>query len=375
MRVIFAGGGTGGHVYPVLAVAEELKSRFVDFEALFVGTRYGLEAKAVSKENYEIEFIYSRGVRGRGIAGKGLLLASIAVGVPQAMRIMMKFKPDLVFGSGGYASAAVVIAASILRRRIVLQEQNSIPGLTNRMLAPKAERIYLGFEKAKEYLGNHPGLKVTGNPLRREILDKDVGNPRSSFGLDEENPVLLVYGGSQGAQSLNRAAVEFFLRNRDVQGIIQTGERNYAWVKEKICGRKRIFVSSFISNINRAYHASDAALARAGALSVSELAAVGLPAVLVPYPHAADNHQVYNARLLVEAGGAVMIRDSDLNGRTLEEALDGFMRSPGRLSEMRKALRGVARKEAASVIADDIGLLFDGPGCGKDSNDEPEVAH
>ncbi len=355
MRIVFAGGGTGGHVYPTLAVADELRDRIVDFEALFIGTRSGLEATVIPEAAYEIRFILARGFRGRGIASKLLTLIGIAVGVIQSFWILVAFRPDLVFGTGGYVSAAVVLAASILRLRIVLQEQNSIPGMTNRILAPRAERIYVGFERAGEGFKDRRRLLVTGNPLRRSVLDDVEGNPREAFGLAGGPPVLFVFGGSQGSRSLNRAAVDFFIRCETVQGIVQTGPRDFAWVRDSLRDATiRVYVSPFIRNINVAYRAADVALARAGALSVSELAAVGLPSILVPYPYAADNHQVRNAEVLVEAGGAVMIGDDELNGERLESVFHALMDDAGRLERMREALSAVARPDAAVRIAEDV---------------------
>jgi UDP-N-acetylglucosamine--N-acetylmuramyl-(pentapeptide) pyrophosphoryl-undecaprenol N-acetylglucosamine transferase len=357
-RIVFAGGGTGGHVYPAISIADELRRRFTGFSALFVGTSSGLEARVVPGAGYDIRFIFSRGVRGRGPVGKALTMLGLSVGVAQAIHILSRFKPDLVFGAGGYASAAVVIAASLLRKRIVLQEQNSIPGLTNRKLASRAERIYLGFEKALEYLGGRNHVMVTGNPLRRQILSEPEEDPRGAFGLAPDRPVLLVFGGSQGARRLNRAAVEYFLAEPGMQGIIQTGSADHGWVGERLrAAAGRVYAAPYIERIDLAYRAADAALARAGALSVSELAAVGLPAILVPYPFAADNHQHYNAEALVETGGAVMIADGDLSPSTLAEALGGMLGDPERLAAMKRALLESAPRDPAGAIADDIESL------------------
>lgn len=365
MRVLFAGGGTGGHVFPALSVADELKSRLPGFEALFVGTKDGLEAGAVPDAGYPIRFISSRSVRGKGFPGKLLTLTALSVGLLQAARIISRFKPNLVFGSGGYASAAAILAASLLRRRIVLQEQNSIPGLTNRLLAPRAARIYLGFEKAREYMGKHRGLVVTGNPLRREIVSEGVRRPREVFGLAEGSPLLLVFGGSQGASRLNRAAVEFILAREDVQAILQTGGTDYGWMRESLKGAEgRVFVSPFLKKIHVAYRAADVALARAGALSISELAAVGLPSILVPYPFAADDHQRHNASLLVSAGGAVLMENGQLSGRSLGDVLARLLGDRAGLERMKRSLLSVARFDAARRITDDILSLCTGAGSG-----------
>jgi UDP-N-acetylglucosamine--N-acetylmuramyl-(pentapeptide) pyrophosphoryl-undecaprenol N-acetylglucosamine transferase len=356
MRVLFAGGGTGGHVYPALAVAEELKRRFAGFEPLFVGTRSGLEANVIEKAGFTIRYISSRGVRGRGLPGKILTIAALLIGLIQSMRIVRSFKPDLVFGTGGYASAAVVLAASALRRPVVLQEQNSIPGLANRLLAPKASRIYLGFERAAERFNRCRGVVYTGNPLRESIVRSRNAEPHAAFGLEREAPVLLVFGGSQGASRLNRAAVEYLEGSADMQAIIQTGIKDFEWVKERLKrAGTRVFVSPYIADIDLAYRAATVALARAGALSVSELAAVGLPAILVPYPFAADDHQRSNAEVLVEAGGALLIEDRELDGASLSRGIGDLLGcGRERLISMRSALGRIAKPDATAAICDDI---------------------
>jgi UDP-N-acetylglucosamine--N-acetylmuramyl-(pentapeptide) pyrophosphoryl-undecaprenol N-acetylglucosamine transferase len=372
LRVLFAGGGTGGHVYPALAVAEELKRRFIGFEPLFVGTRAGLESSVIEKAGFAIRYISSRGVRGRGLPGKVLTIVALMIGLVQSMKIVRSFRPDLVFGAGGYASAAVVLAASALRRPIVLQEQNSIPGLANRLLAPKASRIYLGFERAAERFGSLGGVLYTGNPLRDSIVRFREAEPRAAFGLDGGSPVLLVFGGSQGASRLNRAAVEYLEGHTGLQAIIQTGTKDFEWVKERLSRAKaKVYVSPYIAEIDLAYRAATVALARAGALSVSELAAVGLPAILVPYPFAADDHQRSNAEVLVEAGGALLVDDSDLDGAALSRLLDGLLRGgEERLEAMRSSLGRIARPDATSMICDDITAFLEsggtpGAGAGK----------
>ena len=355
MRIVFAAGGTGGHIFPALCVADELRSRLPDLEALFVGTRSGLEARLVPDAGYDIRYISARGVRGKSAGARIRNGASIALGFAQSLGILSRFDPDIVFGSGGYASAAVVLAASFLRKIVVLQEQNSVPGMTNRLLARSAKRMYLGFEKAAEFFKKHPGVIMTGNPLRMEVVAAARAGSRAEFGLGSSGPVLFVFGGSQGARTLNRAAAEYLLEHPNVQAIIQTGEQDYQWMKERLGNASdRVFIAPYIDAMHRAYGASDAALARAGALSVSELAAVGLPSVLVPYPFAADNHQYYNAELLAGVGGAVIIRDSELNKSSLAAALDPLLMDPERRAAMKRSLDTVAQRDAAKTIADDM---------------------
>ena len=361
MRVIFAGGGTGGHLYPALAVAEELSSRDGSFDAMFVGTRRGIESRVVPASGYRIELISSRGARGKGAAGKIVTGAMLTAGIMKSIRIMRRFRPDLVFGSGGYASVAAVSAAWIMRKTVVLQEQNSIPGLANRTLAPMAKRLYLGFERAGGYFRKDAPVLVTGNPLRSSIKPGEDRSARGEFGLSDDGPVLLVFGGSQGAMTLSRAAAGYLLGRTDLQAIVQTGENGYREIRDQLAGAAgRVFVSPYIGEIGKAYAAADIALARAGALSVSELAAAGLPSVLVPYPHCADDHQTHNASVLVDAGGAVMIEDSRLDASSLAAELDPLLDGPGVLKRMREALGPFQGKRAAAVIADDMERLVGG---------------
>jgi UDP-N-acetylglucosamine--N-acetylmuramyl-(pentapeptide) pyrophosphoryl-undecaprenol N-acetylglucosamine transferase len=364
MKLIFAGGGTGGHLYPALAVAEMMSSRHPGLEVLFIGTKSGIESRVVPESGYRIKFISSRGVRGRGFVGKVITMASLVVGIVQASMIIFRFKPDLVFGSGGYASAAVIISACILRKKIVLQEQNSIPGLANRMLAPCARKIYLGFESASAWLKGHSGITVTGNPLRNQVskVRMDAGkDAKSEFGLQNNTPVLLVFGGSQGAASLNRAATRFILENENIQAIVQTGERDFERVRNELSAAgPRVYVSPYIDNIYKAYLAADIALARSGALSVSELIAMSLPAVFVPYPWSADDHQVHNARAVVRVGGAKMIMDQDLNAESLGMALGDILGVPGKLENMTKALQDMGGRGATETICDDVEEYMNG---------------
>jgi UDP-N-acetylglucosamine--N-acetylmuramyl-(pentapeptide) pyrophosphoryl-undecaprenol N-acetylglucosamine transferase len=355
MRIVFAAGGTGGHILPALSVADELRARAGDLEALFVGTRSGLESRLVPAGGYPIRFISAKGVRGKGAAARLRSAASIAVGFFQSLALLGRFKPDVVYGSGGYASAAVVLAASCLRKRIVIQEQNSIPGLTNRLLARHARKMYLGFDKAASYFRGHRGLVVTGNPLRASVLAPGRADARVDFGIEGEGPVLLVFGGSQGARTLNRAAAEYLLARSNVRGIVQTGEQDLAWMRERLAAVSgRVCVRSYFEAMDRAYAVATVCLARAGALTVSELAAAAVPSILVPYPHAADDHQSHNAAHLADAGGAIVLRDADLNADSLAAALDPLLADPVRLAAMRRSLERAARKDAAKTIAADV---------------------
>ena len=363
MKVVFAGGGTGGHIYPAIAVADELRKRNRGLEPVFIGTRKGLEAKVVPESGYEIGFVVSSGFRGKGILGKGATLLGIGVGSIQAIAILSRLKARLVFGSGGFASASTIIAAILMGIPVVIQEQNSIPGMTNRFLYKRAKRVYIGFQRAAQYFKGNSAVIYTGNPLRDELFEPKDIDAREYFGLKHDIPVLLVFGGSRGAHSINVVATEYFLSNGEVQGIVQTGDRDYDWVKEKLAPLGgRVVVRRYMDKIDLAYRAADLALARAGALSVSELAAVHLPSILVPYPYAVDNHQYYNALEIEEAGGAVIIRDQELTPGRFAETASAIIKDPSKLDRMKDALKKAAVKDASKRIADDIENLLEGRG-------------
>ena len=358
-RVVFAGGGTGGHIYPAIAVADELRRRHPDVEAVFVGTRAGLEARIVPEAGYGIEFIVAKGLRGRGLFGKLVTIAGISVGVLQAISILIRLKPALVFGSGGFASAATLVGASLLGYPVAIQEQNSIPGLTNRLLARYARKVYTGFKMAEKYFKGHHGVLFTGNPLRRVLFEEVNGNARAYFGFNSQSSVVLVFGGSRGAHSLNVAAVDLFKRMKNLQGIIQTGEKDFEWVSSELGEyANRVVVRKYLDRIVLAYRASDIVIARAGALSVSEISCMRIPSILVPYPYAADDHQYFNARELEDLGGCVVIRDRELSGEKLALIVEDFISNPEKLSRMREALEKVAVCNATERIVDDIETTF-----------------
>jgi len=355
VKIVFASGGTGGHIYPAMAIADEMRDRFDSFNPLFVGTRAGLESEIIGELGYNLRFIVSGPMRGRKFWGRIGTLLGMAAGIVQSLIIVSRFKPDLVIGFGGYASASVVIAASLLGKAIVLQEQNSIPGLTNRLLSRFAERIYLGFDHASRYFRNSSKLLHTGNPLRSVITREYKGNAAAGFGLNRNLPILLVFGGSQGASSLNRAALEYIRSGAQVQMIIQTGKRDYSMMKSELSGlRNMVFVTDYIKNIREAYQAADIVLSRAGALSVSEIAAVGIPSILVPYPFSADRHQVENARYLEEAGGAVVVDDSEISGEKLGSIINNILSDRRKIRNMEEAARSRGISDAACKIVDDI---------------------
>ncbi|HEY3215871.1 MAG TPA: undecaprenyldiphospho-muramoylpentapeptide beta-N-acetylglucosaminyltransferase, partial [Candidatus Eisenbacteria bacterium] len=311
MKVMIAGGGTGGHVYPGIAVAEELKRLHPRAELVFVGGRRGLEAQAVPESGFRIRFIVTRGFPRRAWWRWPAAIVANAVGLLQALAAVASERPDVVLGTGGYVSGPICLAAVVLRRPLLLQEQNSIPGLANRWLARVADEVHLSFTEARAYFRRKDNLRVTGNPVRTYILGGDRTTALREFGLAEGKPTVFVFGGSRGAHRINQAAIETMqtLKGRvDVQFILQTGREDFEWARQVVEAEQLpARVMTFLRQIHQAYAAADLVVCRSGAMTLAEIAACGTPAILVPYPYAAHNHQEINANNLVERGAAVLI--------------------------------------------------------------------
>jgi len=345
LDVLIAGGGTGGHVFPALALGAALVERGLDIA--FVGTPNGLEARLVAAAGRSLHLLPGRQVRGGGLRGAIAGAASLARGFGSALRLLARLRPRLVVGVGGYASVAGVLAARTRRIPVVLLEQNAIPGAANRHLGRVAQRICVGFAEAAAFFPAGRAVH-TGNPVRPEVLAVPP-SPRDRAGL-------LVFGGSQGAHHLNEAmmaALEALgpaarsIRIRHQTGDADQGSVTAAYRRLGLDAQ----VEAFVDDMGSAYRAADVVVSRAGAMSCAEITAMGLPAILVPYPYAADDHQRRNAEVLAEAGAATMILDRELDAPRLAAALSGLLDDP----EIRRAMAGRARDlgrpQAAAHVA------------------------
>lgn len=355
MKVLISGGGTGGHVYPGIAVAEEVKRLRAADTVLFVGGRRGLEASAVPQAGFPIKFIMTRGFPRRAWWRWPVAVLANLVGFPQALWIMLTERPDVVLGTGGYVSGPVSLAAWLLRCPLILQEQNSIPGLANRWLARVADEVHLSFVEARSYFARKDNLKVSGNPVRAHILTGDRATGIAEFGLAPGKPTVFIFGGSRGAHRINQAAIDAMrkLKGRvDVQFILQTGQEDFDWAT-KVVAEEQLpaRVLAFLTRIHMAYAAADLVVCRSGAMTLAEIAVCGTPAILVPYPHAAHNHQVVNASNLVDRGAAAMILDRDLAGERLAQEIAHLLADRQTLSRMSAHARTFARPDAAMRIA------------------------
>jgi len=353
MKVVLAGGGTGGHVFPALALARELRAR--DVEALMVGTARGLEAAAFTAEGFSLETIHVEGLQGVRVGAQARSLMLLPQALIHALRLLGRHRPRAVVGVGGYAAGPIGMAAVLRRIPLLIHEQNRSPGLTNRVLARVANVVAVSLEATGPLFGRE--VVVTGNPIRREILEGDRRKGLEAFQLDPTRRTVLIFGGSQGAHRINRAMVEALPHLRRLWDRIQiihaTGERDRGEVEEAYQAWKgEARVLPFVQDMASAYAAADLVVCRAGATTIAELTALGKPALLIPYPFAANDHQRENAEEVVRVGGAWMILDRDLTGHRLAVELYELLDDPGTLTAMGQAAHSLGRPDAASHLAD-----------------------
>ncbi|NLI15632.1 MAG: undecaprenyldiphospho-muramoylpentapeptide beta-N-acetylglucosaminyltransferase [candidate division Zixibacteria bacterium] len=357
MRILFAGGGTGGHLLPALNVASALRKNLSEAEFLFVGVKGGMEKSLVERHGFSIEEIEVVGIK-RDISGMVDFSRKIMRAFAQSDKVVRGFGPEVVVGTGGYVSAPVVMAGKRRRARVLIQEQNIYPGLATRFLARFADKICLAFEGSRKYLQGIRNVLVTGNPLRDDLFQDRTDNLFAQFGLQAGKKVLLITGGSRGAQSLNEGIVLFLKKNllgEDWQLLWQTGADKYDSVKNRLLdcnftGK----VLPFIDNMPGAYAVADLVVCRAGAMTISELLALGMPALLVPFPHATADHQMKNALDLKKQGAVEVIADRKLQSDEFAELLSSLLNDENRRRKLGETARLFGNSRGAETISQEI---------------------
>jgi len=361
-RIIIAGGGTGGHLFPAIAIADRVTEMLRDkmsVEILFVGTKRGIEYRMKDELGYPLQAISMRGII-RGFTLRNLLVPFVVLaGLLQSARLLSRFKPNIVIGTGGYVCWPVLKAAAFKKIPTLLQEQNSYPGVATRQLAAKARKIYLGFERAKDFLRTKAEIMVTGNPVRASITGGDRMKGLEAYRLRADRKTILVLGGSQGARSINNAVLASLDNNKLNQGyqlLWQTGGRDHKEVEEKAAKKvSNCALFPFARQMELVYAAADLVIARAGALSLAEITACRIPAILIPYPYAAGDHQKKNAEDYVARGMAVMIEEKELAGVDLiARAIDLIESDEYTRMKTAIAAETAERKPAVDIIAEDI---------------------
>jgi UDP-N-acetylglucosamine--N-acetylmuramyl-(pentapeptide) pyrophosphoryl-undecaprenol N-acetylglucosamine transferase len=355
MRVILAGGGTGGHLFPGLAVAREFQQRDANSKIMFVGTEQGIETRIIPREGFELELIAVKGMKGRGARGLWDALYGVPAGVVRSLSIIRKFRPDFIIGLGGYTSGPFLLAARVRGIHCAVMEQNLRPGFTNRVLARLVDRVFLSYRESAAYF---PGGRVleTGNPVRWRQLPEVQRS---------EKFTLLIFGGSAGAHRVNLAAVGALDKLRplgaELRVIHQTGQADYPAVQNAYAALPfEQEVMPFIDRMDEAYAKADLVICRAGATTVAELTAYGKAAILVPYPYAIYDHQRWNAQALRDRGAADMILDHELSGDSLAERIREYFHDRERLRKMATAARAMGRPDAAARIVSECYALAHG---------------
>ncbi len=351
MRVLIAGGGTGGHLFPGIALAEEIVTRHPKNDVVFVGTDRGLEARVVPQNGFVFEAIKSRGLKGMGFFKLLLGLLLLPVSCFSAFGLLRKYRPDVVVGVGGYSSGPVVLMAWLMRIPTAIQEQNALPGLTNRVLGKFVDAIFVSFEAAIRFFPQKRAHTL-GNPIRRGLLENFL---RSK--VAHERFTLLIFGGSLGARGINSRVIEALPHLEDLKNQVhvvhQTGKGDLETVKKGYADQNfAAEVREFIDDMAGAYLGADLVLCRAGATTVAELTVCKKASILVPFPHATDDHQAVNAKALVDAGAALMFREAELTGERLAATIRELKADPARLAKMERAAGNLGRPEASREIAD-----------------------
>ncbi len=364
LRIVIAGGGTGGHLFPGIAIADEFITRDRNNRILFISTGNAFEKSVLSKTGFKLETITAEPIKGRGLFGQALSVLKLPKGIIESLIKLRRFRPDLVVGVGSYSAGPVVIGAWILGIKIVLHEQNILPGITNRILSRLADKIFVSFNGMKPVFSPEKQL-VSGNPVRKEILqlsqcqengDVTAGNRRRPFSI-------LILGGSQGAHRINTAVIEALahLNKRERFNFVhQAGPQDIEQVKNAhseygISGT----VKSFFGDMPQQYQRADLIICRAGATTIAEVTAVGKGVIFIPFPFAADNHQALNARMLMENGAAEMVLQQNLSGELLAKKIEYYAANPEALRAMGSKAKSFGKPDAAQMIVNNCYGLFE----------------
>lgn len=365
-RVLFAGGGTGGHLYPALALAEALQRDHTNIVVHFVGAQRGVEARVLPNEKKPHTLLPFQPLRRSRVWENWQLVPAMVKSANGLRRLFNEFKPDLVVGTGGYASAPACMWAIMHRIPVAVQEQNSHPGLTTRTLSRWARQIHLGFPEARRYIrpGRHTEVTSLGNPIRPPDSTIDPTIAREKFGLRADSVVVLVVGGSQGSRAINEALLGAITQNAQalrVQILWATGPNHIESINSRLPQNARSWVKTvgYISNMSDALAAADVAISRAGAMGTAELLAWGIPALLIPLPTAAADHQTHNARAIAEAGAAVMLVERELTADRLWAELERIINDEALRKQMTAAALDRARPQAAEDISQRLAALLE----------------
>lgn len=362
MKVIMTCGGTGGHIYPAIAIADEIKRRKPDAEIFFVGSEIGLERDIVPENGYEIKLIEADGFNRQHIFRNIKVVQRLMKGTMQSRKILKEFKPDVVIGTGGYASAPIMKEAQRIGIPTYVHEQNAVPGMANRVLEKKVEKLFLGFEEGSKYFKYPEKHVVAGNPVRKEFMNTSKEEARAALGFKSSDFILLAFGGSQGAGRVNKAMIriiETFNGVKDFKVCLATGEYYYDAINKELQDKgikveENIKIMEYIYDMAKYLSACDIVISRSGALSVAEVTVCGKPVIFIPSPLVTGNHQYYNAKAVADKGGAFIVEEKDLDNDELISAVLKLKNNSEILKRMSAKSAACAPLEATKIICDNI---------------------
>lgn len=354
LKIVISGGGTGGHIYPALALIRQIQEKGEDAEFLYIGTKKGLESKLVTREKIPFQSIHITGFKRKLSFENVKTIFRFLKGTRDSKKMLKDFKPDIVIGTGGYVCGPVVYAASKLGIPTIIHEQNSVPGLTNKFLSRYVDKIAVCFEEAKDYF---PQSKVvfTGNPRASEVIGKDGIQGRLSAGLSTTLPTVVIFGGSRGARPINEAVVKSLsdFAGKPYQVLYVTGDVHYEDVRKEvdlIGNPGNVKIKPFIHNMPEILAGADLVVSRAGATTLAELTSLGIPSILIPSPYVTNNHQEKNARSLSDRGAALLLLEKDLTGKSLVSSIDEILLSKEKQTHMKKEARKIGVPDSADRL-------------------------
>ncbi len=365
MKVLITGGGTGGHIYPALAIARKIKEESNSVDILYVGTKTGMEADIVPKEGFNFKTIRVKGFRRKLCLDTFKSIKELFLGLEDARKIINEFSPDIVIGTGGYVCGPVVLIASLKGIKTMIHEQNALPGITNRILSRFVDRIAVSFEESKKYFKNSSKVIITGNPIRESFLNINKQDAYKELNLDMNKDFILSFGGSGGQKSLNKAILEVIEKNSkniSIQLIHVTGKSHYDSFmnminERKINLNKNIKIIPYLYDMPQGLKAADLVITSAGAITIAEVTAVGVPTILIPKSYTAENHQEYNARALERIGASVVLLEKELKDGKLNKVMNELLHNKKTLNKMSKKSKEIGITDSADKIFKIVNLL------------------
>lgn len=355
LKVLISGGGTAGHINPGIAIAKYIRSKHPGCEILFIGTQKGLETTLVPRENFQLKLIRVRGFKRKLSGDTFIAVKELFQGLHEAKRIIKEFKPDIVIGTGGYVCGPVLFNAAKMKIPTLIHEQNAFPGATNKILSKFVDKVAISFKESERFFKDGKKVVFTGNPIRSEMLSTDRKTARDKLEIEKGKPLIVIFAGSRGAETINHTVSEMLRlhRNEDKYHILfATGEAQHEKIMKKIgnINSKYIKVVPYIYNMADVLAAADLVIGRAGAITISELTALGVPSVLIPSPYVTANHQEYNARALEKQGAGIVILEKDLNHNVLYEQINQLLGDREKLKNMAESAKKMGITNASEKI-------------------------